>query len=352
MDDYTARLESFVLSTFEGEQGVAIRGGFPQSNAVLKQLNKLIPFRYENGLLEFELLAENLHNFELSVFLLKNKEFDHWALQDNRLFFSCEAGHVEGGMSTVLMMAIDDKKEYFKGVMRLSLTQFALEAYLDKPWEQAFGLEQFSVLEAGVDLGVTFEPMFSFALQGHAKLVETELAFGVAFNPTSIKENVFSAELKELDFSSLVKGIKNRPIPSPLNKFTDNFIVHRGFLQIAPMKGVTLFEKHYEGGVNAELAMVFFALDFEGKLTVKLDQFELLGQLAPVSNPHFALKSYEDAQKGPKLQIQIQKDRFEVEMNGEMRVYGLDIGIIGHIGENGLELKAKESVSLLHDEAF
>lgn len=98
--------------------------------------------------------------------------------------------------------------------------------------------------------------------------------------------------------------------------------------------------------------MVFFALDFEGKLTVKLDQFELLGQLAPVSNPHFALKSYEDAQKGPKLQIQIQKDRFEVEMNGEMRVYGLDIGIIGHIGENGLELKAKESVSLLHDEAF
>lgn len=152
-----------------------------------------MPFNFQNGLLVFDFRANSLKEFEFELFLLKNKEFENWSLSDNKLFFAFKNEDIQVGMITTLNLKIDSAIHRFRGLMRLSLTHFDLEAFIVDPWESAFGLEQFSVLEAGLRLGVTFEPAFAFGLSGRGKLVDTELAFIVAFNPASVKENVFSA---------------------------------------------------------------------------------------------------------------------------------------------------------------
>ena len=136
--------------------------------------------------------------------------------------------------------------------------EFTLEAFLVDPWEKAFGLKQVTIYEAGMKVGITFEPFFSFGLAGKFKLVDSVFEFAVAFNPADESQNVFYAEINNLNFTTLVKGTADCDIPEPLNKFTDNFLLRKGELSVATPGGVVLFEKSYDGGISAQIDLVMF----------------------------------------------------------------------------------------------
>jgi len=47
--------------------------------------------------------------------------------------------------------------------------------------------------------------------------VDTQFNFAVRFDPADIRNNAFFAEIDDLNFTTLIKGIKDVEIPSPLD---------------------------------------------------------------------------------------------------------------------------------------
>ena len=184
-------------------------------------------------------------------------------------------------------------------------------------------MKQFNILEAGLRLGVTFEPAFAFGLEGKATLVDFEQAFAVAFNPADVSANLFMMELKNLNFDHLARGLTNHPLPSPFTEFSQQFTIFTGALQVAPPNGVTMFEKKYEGGLQADLNMQFFSFVLDSHLKLNTDFIEIKGHLGPFETPNFKFESYESSDNGPYLELTLNQDRFDLEISGFLEIYNI-----------------------------
>ena len=142
--------------------------------------------------------------------------------------------------------------------MTIGETEFAIEAYLENSWDHPFGFEKLSIEEAGAHVGITYDLMFSFGINGKFGLVDTEFEFLLYMDPLDLKNNVFIGDIENLNFSKLYQGLFDDKIPTPLNKFTDNFDLDKGHLSIAGPMGVTLFDKFHPGGLNVIMNMTMF----------------------------------------------------------------------------------------------
>lgn len=74
--------------------------------------------------------------------------------------------------------------------------------------------------------------------------------------------------------------------------------------------------------------------------------------MSPIDLPQFKLRSMEEPQVGPSLDLVVSKERFELVMDGLMTLYDRETGLLASIKEDGLHIVAKDSLSLLGEEAY
>ena len=117
--------------------------------------------------------------------------------------------------------------------MSFGSTEFSVEAYIIEPIINPYGMKQLEINEAGVQLGLTYSGSPSLGIAGNFTLVDTDFAFLIKFDPMKADRNVFYAEVHNLNFTTLYRGIYEEKVPAPLNKFTDNFAMQHGLLSIA-----------------------------------------------------------------------------------------------------------------------
>lgn len=129
-----------------------------------------------------------------------------------------------------------------------------------------------------------------------------------------MRNNAFFAEIDDLNFTTLIKGIKDVEIPSPLDQFTDNFTLDQGKMSIAAPDGVTLMETHYPGGVSIALNATMFGKNLGGELTWNETMLYLHGYSAPFVSEYFKFTAYQNTTKGPLLNMTLP---FKVEDKGD-----------------------------------
>jgi len=244
-------------------------------------------------------------------------------------------------VSTIVAVEIDEKFQRFKGVMLIHVHEFVIEAYLLNEWDKPFGLKSLKIYEAGIKVGIVFEGAFSFGINGKFLLVETTFDFIIAFDPVIPSENVFYAMIENLNFTTFVKGVADASVPKPLDEFTDNFLLVKGQLSVAPPQGCTMFGREIPGGIYAEISMIMFDFEFTAKVQVNDEQVLVYGHCSPVDTEYFKLSSFNATSEGPTAAFNVtrgQHTQLDFFLDASMSVFGIDSAVLGIINQEGLIL--------------
>ena len=85
--------------------------------------------------------------------------------------------------------------------MSFGETEFGISAYMKKPWINPFDTNNVEVTKAGLHVGITYSSTFSFGMQGTFQLYESYFDFIFYLDTLDVGNNVFLAEIDNLNFS-------------------------------------------------------------------------------------------------------------------------------------------------------
>lgn len=127
-----------------------------------------------------------------------------------------------------------------------------------------------------------------------------------------------------------------------MNKFTDGFTLNEGKISVAGPNGVVLFDKRYPGGLSASIDATIFSFSAKAELALNRTNFYLYGSLSPIDYEHFKLTAFEDASRGPIVELDIlYGESSSFFCDSSLTVFGITIGVYSKVNDEGLTFNTK-----------
>lgn len=80
------------------------------------------------------------------------------------------------------MVNTENHKQDYRGVIRVSITDVMVEAYLIKPWKKPFGWKNLTINEAGISLGISYDGSPNIGVVGNYTMVESSFKFVINYD--------------------------------------------------------------------------------------------------------------------------------------------------------------------------